>query len=110
MARPKRTAVQLRSDLAERIRAAADERVIGYTLLLDKAVELYLERLMPLADVLAEHRTDLSDGRCTNHPSRCMIPGCDHTLVAQHLLDVERFGHDLVTDWCPLTGCHHAQG
>lgn len=37
-------------------------------------------------------RTDLGDGRCTNHPDRCMIPGCDHTAEPQAGRDRERWG------------------
>jgi hypothetical protein len=121
MARPKRTRVLLRPDLADRLQAESDARMIGAVVLLDRAVEDYLDRLVPLDEVLARYpdsaqaearnrgRTDLGDGRCTNHPTRCMIPGCDHTTLTQHLLDTERFGHDLVENWCP-TACHHAQG
>jgi hypothetical protein len=38
------------------------------------------------------HRTDLGDGRCTNHPSRCMIPGCDHSAEPQASVDRDRWG------------------
>lgn len=55
MPRPKRTRVLLRPDLADRLQAESDARMIGAVVLLDRAVEDYLDRLVPLDEVLARY-------------------------------------------------------
>jgi predicted HicB family RNase H-like nuclease len=45
------TAVRLPRSLHERLRAAADERQVAANLLVQKALEDYLRRLRPVADL-----------------------------------------------------------
>ncbi len=54
MSRPKgpdRVNVTLRRDLHERLRSEATDRVLGLTILLDRAVEDFLDRLIPVDEL-----------------------------------------------------------
>lgn len=65
-----------------------DCRAVRRSLPCSCALQLYEAATAP-PDI--RDRTDLGDGRCTNHPSRCMIPGCDHTAEPQRTRDAERW-------------------
>jgi predicted HicB family RNase H-like nuclease len=46
------TAVRVPKTLHERVRAAADERQVGFNLIVVRALEDYLERLVPVDEVV----------------------------------------------------------